>query len=94
MFFVDLMFAPATYAAEAKALTEFAQSKPRKKFFLVDHHPLPLYRLEAADNLRVVYRSDVAECAIGPRTGMMVVAALCEIPTFRGGQERQRDFAY
>lgn len=78
VFFVDLMFAPATYAAEARALTAFVQSKPQKRFFLVDHHPLPLSRLEAADNLRVVYRSDVAECVIGPRTGMMVVAALCE----------------
>ena len=78
VFFVDLMFAPNTYAAEARALTDFVQSKPQKKFFLVDHHPLPLSRLEAADNLRVIYRSDVAECAIGPRTGMMAVAALCE----------------
>jgi hypothetical protein len=60
-------------------LTDFVQSKPQKKFFLVDHHPLPLSRLEAADNLRVIYRSDVAECAIGPRTGMMAVAALCEL---------------
>ncbi len=78
VFFVDLMFAPNTYATEAQALTDFVQSKPQKKFFLVDHHPLPLSRLEAADNLRMVYRSDVAECAIGPRTGMMFVAALCE----------------
>ncbi len=78
VFFVDLMFAPATYAAEARALTDFARSNPQKRFFLVDHHPLPLQRLETADNLRAVYRSDVAECAIGPRTGMMVVAALCE----------------
>jgi hypothetical protein len=78
VFFVDLMFAPATYAAEARALTDFVRRKPKKRFFLVDHHPLPLQRLEMADNLRAVYRSDVAECAIGPLTGMMVVAALCE----------------
>jgi hypothetical protein len=78
VFFVDLMFAPATYAAEARALTNFVRSQPKKRFFLVDHHPLPLQRLEIADNLRAVYRSDVAECVIGPRTGMMVVAALCE----------------
>jgi hypothetical protein len=78
VFFVDLMFAPATYAVEARALTDFVRSKPDKRFFLVDHHPLPLQRLVAADNLRMVYRSDVAECVIGPRTGMMVVAALCE----------------
>lgn len=78
VFFVDLMFAPATYAAEARALTDFACNRSKKKFFLVDHHPLPVHRLEKADNLRAIYRSDVAECAIGPRTGMMVVAALCE----------------
>ena len=42
VFFVDLMFAPNTYATEAQALTDFVQSKPQKKFFLVDHHPLPL----------------------------------------------------
>lgn len=78
VFFVDLMFAPSTYAEEARALTEFAQRNSNKHFFLIDHHPLPLQRLEAADNLRVVYRPDVAECALGPRTGMMVVAALCE----------------
>ncbi|HEV2263624.1 MAG TPA: hypothetical protein VGR79_03720 [Stellaceae bacterium] len=78
VFFVDMMFAPSTYAEEARALTDFARSRPAKRFFLIDHHPLPLQRLEAADNLRVAYRADVAECAIGPRTGMMVVAALCE----------------
>jgi len=78
VFFVDLMFAPASYAAEAKALTNFVQGYPKKRFFLIDHHPLPLRRLEVADNLRVIYRPDVSECTIGPRTGMMVVAALCE----------------
>lgn len=78
VFFVDMMFAPQSYADEARALTEFAQSRPDKDFFVIDHHPLPLQRLGTADNLRVLYRQDVAECAIGPRTGMMVVAALCE----------------
>jgi hypothetical protein len=39
---------------------------------------LPLRRLQEADNLHVAYRPDVVECAIGPRTGMMVVAAICE----------------
>lgn len=78
VFFVDLMFGPMSYIEEARALTEFAQDHPEKRFFLIDHHPLPLRRLSAADNLRVLYRPDVLECAIGPRSGMMVVAALCE----------------
>jgi hypothetical protein len=77
VFFVDLMFAPSSYAEEADAVTDFVCSHPDKRFFLVDHHPLPLRRLEA-DNLRVLYRPDVSECAFGPRSGMMVVAALCE----------------
>lgn len=77
VFFVDLMFAPASYAEEADALAAFVRSHPNKRFFLIDHHPLPLRRLEA-DNLRVLYRPDVSECAFGPRSGMMIVAALCE----------------
>ncbi len=81
VFFVDLMFAPDSFAEEADALTQFARARPEKRFFLIDHHPLPLARLEKADNLRVCYRPDVCECAIGPRTGMMVVAALCERKT-------------
>jgi hypothetical protein len=78
VFFVDLMFAPDSFAEESDALTQYVKTRPEKRFFLIDHHPLPLSRLEKADNLRVCYRSDVCECAIGPRTGMMVVAALCE----------------
>ncbi|TXH36742.1 MAG: hypothetical protein E6Q98_09785 [Rhodospirillaceae bacterium] len=78
VFFVDLMFAPESCAAEAEALVEFVNARPEKKFFLIDHHPLPLRRLEQAENLRVSYRPDVFECAIGPRSGMMVIAALCE----------------
>lgn len=78
VFFVDMMFAPMTCVEEAKALVEFVNGRPDKRFFLVDHHPLPTRRLDAADNLRAVYRPDVFECAIGPRSGMMVVAALCE----------------
>lgn len=78
IFFMDLMFAPETFAEEADALVDFVQRRPDKKFFLVDHHPLPLRRLGLADNLRAMYRPDVFECAIGPRSGMMVVAALCE----------------
>jgi hypothetical protein len=78
VFFVDLMFGPTTYADEARALTRFVHDRPAKRFFLIDHHPLPLQRLETAENLHVIYRRDVADCAIGPRSGMMVVAALCE----------------
>jgi hypothetical protein len=33
VFFVDLMFAPATYAAEARALTDFVRRQPKKSFF-------------------------------------------------------------
>jgi len=76
--FVDLMFAPTSFAAEATALVDFVRAYPEKQFFLVDHHPLPFRRLEAAPNLRVAYRPDVFECTVGPRSGMMVVAAICE----------------
>jgi hypothetical protein len=78
VFFVDLMFAPATFDEEAGALVDFVRDRPSKQFFLIDHHPLPLRRLASADNLRVVYRPEVFDCALGPRSGMMVVAALCE----------------
>jgi len=78
VFFVDLMFAPMSFDEEAKGLVSFANRHSDKLFFLLDHHPLPLRYLAAADNLRVMYRPDVFECAIGPRSGMMVVAALCE----------------
>lgn len=78
IFFVDLMFAPDSCSEEADALTSFVCARPEKRFFLIDHHPLPLNRLRQAANLRVSYRPDVCECSIGPRTGMMVVAALCE----------------
>lgn len=78
VFFMDLMFAPASFDTEAKALVNFVNDRPGKHFFLIDHHPLPLRRLEAARNLRAMYRPDVSECTIGPRSGMMVVAALCE----------------
>jgi hypothetical protein len=78
VFFVDLMFGPDNYADEAKALARFVCARSEKQFFLIDHHPLPLHRLQAAQNLHMIYRPDVCECAIGPRSGMMVVAALCE----------------
>jgi len=78
VFFVDLMFAPMSFDDEAKALVSFVNRHSDTQFFLIDHHPLPLRKLAAADNLRVMYRPDVFECAVGPRSGMMVVAALCE----------------
>jgi hypothetical protein len=78
VFFVDLMFAPASFEDEADALVDFVGQRREKQFFLIDHHPLPLKRLSAAENLRVMYRPEVFECAIGPRSGMMVLAALCE----------------
>lgn len=78
VFFVDLMFAPASFVQESQALVDFVSHYSDKRFFLFDHHPLPLRRLEAARNLRVIYRPEVFDCALGPRSGMMVVAALCE----------------
>lgn len=81
VFFMDLMFAPATFVNEANSLVEFVRDRPGKQFFLMDHHPLPLQRLGAADNLRVAYRPEVFDCVIGPRSGMMVLAAICENQT-------------
>jgi hypothetical protein len=78
VFFVDLMFGRQSYVEEANALVDYVRSYPDKEFFLIDHHPLPLSRLASADNLRVIYRQNVSECAFGPRSGMMLVAALCE----------------
>ena len=78
IFFVDMMFAPASFFDEAEALVEFVGDFPDKEFFLIDHHPLPLRRLDGPENLRVLYRPEVFDCVIGPRSGMMVVAALCE----------------
>jgi hypothetical protein len=78
VFFMDLMFAPASFEIEANALVDFASGYPDKRFFLMDHHPLPSRRLGKAKNLRVAYRPDVFDCTLGPRSGMMVVAALCE----------------
>src|SRR6266851_6075700 len=67
VFFVDMMFAPGTFDKEANALVEYVNGYPDKRFFLIDHHPLPLRRLNRAKNLRMSYRPDVFECAIGPR---------------------------
>lgn len=78
VFFMDMMFGPDKFAEEASALVAFASARPAKKFFLIDHHPFPLRRLEKADNVRMIYRRDVFDVAFGPRSEMMVVAALCE----------------
>lgn len=78
IFFMDLMFGHETFPQEAACLVDYASARPAKRFFLVDHHPFPLRRLEAAPNIRAFYRHDVAQVAIGPRDGMMIVAALCE----------------
>ena len=78
VFFVDLMFAPASFGAEADALVHFAKRHPQKRFFVLDHHPLPLRRLGAAPNLRAIYRQDVLDCTFGTSSPMMIIAALCE----------------
>ena len=78
IFFVDLMFSPATFMDEAASLTSLAKSYPEKRFYVLDHHPLPLGRLYSAENVRAVYRPDVFECVIGKPSGLMIVAALCE----------------
>ena len=78
VFFMDLMFGHETFAAESACLVDYARSKPNTRFFLVDHHPFPLRRLEAAKNIRAIYRPDVAHVSLGPRCGMMVAAAICE----------------
>jgi hypothetical protein len=78
--FVDLMFAPATYNAEADALVRFAKARPKTKFFVFDHHPLPLRRLAEAPNVRATYYDDVFDCTVGPPSSMMMIAALCELP--------------
>lgn len=78
VFFVDLMFSPADFDDESAGLVAFANAHPEKRIFVIDHHPLPFRRLSVAGNLRVAYRPDVFDCAVGPRSGMMVVAAICE----------------
>ncbi len=78
VFFVDLMFAPASFAHEADALVRFVNDRPDRTFFLIDHHPLPLRRLSRASNLRAMYRPDVFDCTLGPASGLMVIAALLE----------------
>jgi hypothetical protein len=76
--FVDLMFAPSSFAAEADALVEFARARSEKIFFVLDHHPVPLRRLHRAPNLRAIYRPDVLDCTFGTASHLMVIAALLE----------------
>jgi hypothetical protein len=78
VFFVDMMFGPVSYVSETQALVKLANLYTRKRFFVMDHHPLPQRRLSAAGNIRVAYRPNVADCTFGPRSGLMVLAALCE----------------
>jgi hypothetical protein len=78
VFFVDLMFAANSFAAEADALVDFALARPKTSFFVLDHHPLPLRRLYRAPNLHPAYRPDVYDCTFGYSTHLMVIAALLE----------------
>jgi hypothetical protein len=78
VFFVDLMFAPPSFVAEAEALVGFVLQRRTKEFFLLDHHPLPLKRLSHAYNLHSVYRPDVVDCTFGHASWLMVIAALLE----------------
>lgn len=91
VFFVDMMFAPSAFAAEANALVEFAKARSQKRFFLLDHHPLPLRRLRSAPNLRALYRQDVLDCTIGQTSSMMTIAALCESQPTRAKQTKTPD---
>ena len=77
-FFTDLMFSPVGFGEQSSALTSFCREHPAKRFFAIDHHPMPYARLCEADNIRAIYRPEVFECAFGPRSGLMVVAAICE----------------
>lgn len=78
VFFVDVMFSPKTFVREAEAFVEFAKARPTTQFVVLDHHPLPRRRLYAAKNVRAVYRSDVYDCALGPPSPLMILAAACE----------------
>lgn len=88
VFFVDLMFAPTSFAAEAGALVEFATDRPQKRFFVMDHHPIPQRLLRRAPNLRPVYRPDVFDCTLGRASRLMVIAALIEKQPTRVRAER------
>lgn len=89
VFFVDLMFAPDSFVAEANALSEFAMERPAKRFFVLDHHPLPLERLRRAPNLGAAYRADVVDCTFGRASWLMVIAALLEKQPTRARAESE-----
>lgn len=76
--FVDLMFSPVSFAQETDSLCRFAASKPKTKVLVIDHHPIPFSRLQRCPNISAVYRSNVLDCTIGPRSDLMVLAALDE----------------
>lgn len=76
--FVDLMFAPKSFPEEAAALVGLAKRHAEKRFIIIDHHPLPEARLSEAPNVRTIYRPSVVDCTIGPRTDLMVLAAIDE----------------
>lgn len=76
--FVDMMFSPIGFAEESSALVQLAKRNSEKTFIVIDHHPLPTSRLSEADNIRCVYRPHVVECTIGPRSDLMVLAAMDE----------------
>ncbi|HEY1692276.1 MAG TPA: hypothetical protein VGG39_08940 [Polyangiaceae bacterium] len=88
--FVDLMFGTHSFAAEADALVSFARQRKEKRFFVIDHHPLPLRRLGEAPNLRAVYHEDVMDCTVGTPSQMMIIAALCELPQATRAQGLRR----
>jgi len=87
--FVDLMFAPASFAVEAHAFATFAASRPNKRFYVLDHHPLPLRLLSKAPNVRATYQRDVLDCTFGNATWLMAIAAMLEKqPTRFEGSEK------
>lgn len=86
VFFVDLMFAPASYGAEAEALVSFALARPEANFFILDHHPLPFRLLEQAPNLHPIYQRDVVDCTFGNPSWLMCIAALLEKQPTRADQ--------
>jgi hypothetical protein len=87
--FVDLMFASPSFASEADALVSFAKQRATKRFFILDHHPLPLRRLSEASNVHAVYYEDVMDCTVGTPSPMMIVAALCESQATRAQELRR-----
>lgn len=78
VFFVDLMFAPASFTGEAESLVDFVSHRPSKLFFVLDHHPIPFRLLDRAPNLRALYQRDVVDCTFGIPSWMMCIAALLE----------------